>query len=277
VTRHPLPNTLAAIVVAAAMAMSCGGGAAPVASDPLNGNFTASGGGGALAQMQALTKRFNELHPRVKFDLENVGSDAATPLVDTGQVDLGFVSRELLADEKTKIGSLSLGVTGTGIAVNAANPVAGLTRDQVRRIYTGEIKDWSAVGGPSGPIKVLLREVNAATRQNFEEGIFGKTKPTYLSTLITAGSNAEMIDDLSGFTGGIGVLTVSSRAVDPRVRLIALDGVAATNENVLNGTFPIRRPLYLVYPKDESKMKPAVAAFVAFVRSPEGQKVLAAF
>ena len=276
-TRHPLLNALTALVVGAAVAVSCGGGGTPPASDPLNGNFTASGGGGALAQMQALTKRFNELHPRVKFDLENVGSDAATPLVDTGPVDLGFVSRELLSDEKTKIASLSLGVTGTGIAVNAANPVAGLTRDQVRRIYTGEIKDWSAVGGPPGPIKVLLREVSAATRQSFEDGIFGTTKPTYLPALITASSNAEMIDDLSGFTGGIGVLTVSSRAVDARVRLIALDGIAPTNENVLNGTFPIRRPLYLVYPKDQTKMKPAVAAFVEFVRSPEGQKVLAAF
>lgn len=274
---HRLLKALCALAVAATLAASCGGAGTPVATDPLNGNFTASGGGGALAQMQALTKRFNELHPRVKFDLENVGSDAATPLVDTGQVDLGFVSRELLADEKAKIGSISLGVTGTGIAVNASNPIKGLTRDEVRRIYTGEIKDWSAVGGPPGPIKVLLREVSAATRQNFEEGIFGKAKPTYLPALITASSNAEMIDDLSGFTGGIGILTVSSRAVDPRVKLIALDGVAPTNENVVNGTFPIRRPLYLVYPADKTKMKPAVAAFVEFVGSPDGQKILSGF
>jgi phosphate transport system substrate-binding protein len=277
VTRRRPLNALAILCIVAALAASCGGGGAAPPTDPLNGNFLASGGGGALAQMAALTKRFSELHPRVKFENENVGSDAAVPLVVTGQVDLGFVSRELTADERSQIASLSIGVTGTGVAVNAANPIKGLTREEVRQIYTGELKDWSAVGGPPGPIKVITREVSAATRQNFEEGIFGKTKPVYLAGLITAGSNAEMIDDLSGFVGGIGVLTVSSRAIDPRVKLISLDGVEPTTENVLNGTFPIRRPLFLVYPKDPAKMKPAVSAFVDFVRSPEGQKILASF
>ena len=257
---------------------ACGGAAGPAPADTLSGSYQASGGGGALAQVQALAKRFSELHPRVKWDIENVGSDAATPLVTTKQVDLGFISRDPTPEERDQVEFLSLGITGTALAVHSSNPVTNLTIDQVRAIYTGEIKDWSAVGGKPGPINVLIREVNAATRQNFEEVVFKGQKPTYVVGIIQAGNGDEMVKDLSGLAGGIGVATVKDvRTLDPRIKFVALNGIAATKENVDNGTFPIRRPLFLLFPKDVSTMKPAMAAFVQFVRSDEGQKILASF
>ena len=279
VRQRPLPALFALFAVALTVVMTaCGGAGAPSQTDPFSGMFGASGGGGALAQVQALTKRFSELHPRVRWDVENVGSDAAMPLVTTKQADIGFISRDPTVEEKATVALLSLGITGTGLAVNATNPVTGLTLEQVRGIYTGKIKDWSEVGGKSEPIKVMVREVNAATRQNFEEAVFKGAKPAYVTGIITAGSGNEMVDYLSGFAGGIGLVTVKDvRAVDPRIRLLSLDGVAPTKENVDNGTFPIRRPLFLIYPKDASQLKPAMAAFIEFVRSPEGQKVLAGF
>ena len=271
-----LGRVLALVIVLVAGA--CGGVGRPAPTDALVGTYSASGGGGALAQIQALAKRFSELHPRVRWDIENVGSDAATPLVTTKQVDLGFMSREPTADERAQVQFLSLGITGTALAVNSMNPVTNLTSEQVRAIYTGQIKDWSAVGGKPGPIKVLIREVNAATRQNFEEVIFKGQKPAYVVGIIEAGNGDEMVKDLSGLSGGIGVVTVKDvRTLDPRIKFLSLDGVAATKENVDNGTFPIRRPLFLVFPKDVSTMRPAMAAFIDFVKSDEGQKVLAGF
>jgi phosphate transport system substrate-binding protein len=265
------------LIAAASVIASCGTVGTP-GSDPMAGRYVMSTGGGALAQIQALTARFSELHPVVRWSVENVGSDAGVSLVAQGQSDLGGISRDLTTAEKGTVALEPLGVVGTAVAVGADGPVTGLTLAQVRQVFTGEIKNWTALGGPDLPIKVLIREPNTATRQHFDELLFSAVKGTYAKDALTVGNSAEMATSIRSFAGAVGMVTLKPATVDDkRLRLLKIDGVPATIAALNDGTYLIRRPLYLVYPTDKGKMKPAPRAFVEFVQSPEGQRILATF
>lgn len=265
------------LLTAALTAVSCGTTATPAAPNAF-GRFLLSTGGGAQAQVTALTKRFTELHPGSNWIIENVGSDAGVGLVVSKHSDLGAISRDLTPAENGTVSLEPLGVVGTGVAVNPDNLVKGLTLAQVRKIFSGEITSWSQVGGADLPIKVFLRETTAATRQSFDDYVFAGTKPTYSPAAATVGNNAEMIASIHSFAGGIGMATLKQATVDdPKLRLLAIDGVPATMAALNDGRYSIRRPLYLVSPIDPTAMKPEVKLFLDFVRSPEGQKILGGF
>jgi phosphate transport system substrate-binding protein len=275
----PLRLTLNVVVLlAASVAAACGSAAGPNPQNAFGSRFLLSTGGGAQAQVTALTKRFTELHPNLNWTIENVGSDAGVSLVVSGHSDLGAISRDLTAAEQGTVSLDPLGIVGTGVAVNPDNAVKGLTVAQVRQVFSGEITNWSQLGGTDLPIRVFLRDPTASTRQSFDEFIFAGLKPTYVTTAATVGSNAEMITSLHSFAGGIGMATLKQATVDePKIRLLAIDGVPATMAALNDGSYKIRRPLWLVSPKDPAKMKPGVPDFLDFVRSPEGQKILGGF
>jgi phosphate transport system substrate-binding protein len=267
------------LLVVALGAAACGGGAGNLTPNGLGGGrFLLSTGGGALGQVTALTKRFTELHPGLNWLIENVGSDAGVGLVVSRHSDLGAISRDLTPAEKGTVLLEPLGVVGTAVAVNPENPLKGLTLAQVRQVFNGDITNWSQVGGPDLPIRVFLRETTAATRQSFDDFVFAGMKATYTTTAATVGSNAEMASSIRSFAGAIGMATLKQATVDdPKLRLLAIDGVPATMAALNDGSYRIRRPLFLVYPTDASKMKPDVKLFLDFVRSPEGQKILGGF
>ncbi len=270
--RHPLGVLIALSLLVAA----CGGAAAPVATkDPLAGRYTLSGGGGALEGVSALAQAFSKRHPSVTWLIDDVGSDGGVRLVATGGADLGMISRDLKGAEKGTVEILSVGISGTAVAVNAANPVTGLTRDQVRRIYSGEITDWSQAGGSPGTVTVLVREASSSTRSAFESYFF-TSAPTYGKGVIEVHELGETLKAIVSFKDAVGMVTISNATLrDTTIRLLAIDGVAASKENLVSGAYGIRRPLYLVYDSDPAKLKPAVKEFLDFVRGPEGQKVIA--
>jgi phosphate transport system substrate-binding protein len=279
-TRAPRWWLGAALLLVALGAVSCGSGAGSLAPrNALNGSrFLLSSGGGALAQVTALTKRFTELHPGLTWAIENVGSDAGISLVASQHSDMGAISRDLAPAERGTVALEPLGVVGTAVAVNPDNLVRGLTLAQVRQAFSGEITNWSEVGGADLPIRVFLRDTTAATRQSFDEFVFAGRTATYTAAAAVVGSNAEMTTSIHSFAGGIGMATLKQATVDdPKLRLLVIDGVPATMAALNNGSYKIRRPLYLVYPIDPGWMKPEVKLFLDFVRSPEGQKILAGF
>jgi phosphate transport system substrate-binding protein len=268
----------ALLLTSAFVATSCGGASQVTPNGLSGGRFLLSTGGGALAQVTALTKRFTELHPGLNWLIENVGSDAGVGLVVSKHSDLGAISRDLTAAEKGTVSLEPLGVVGTAVAVNPDNPVKNLTIAQVRQVFGGEITNWSKLGGPDLPIRIFVRDTTAATRQSFDEYVFAGMTPAYASSAATVGSNAEMATSIRSFAGGIGMATLKQATVDdPKLRLLAIDGVPATMAALNDGSYKIRRPLFLVYPVDPTKMKPDVKLFLDFVRSPEGQKILGGF
>jgi phosphate transport system substrate-binding protein len=266
------------LVLTALLVVSCGG-ANPIArptDDPLAGSFVVKGGGGALDAVRALTAGFSASHPTVLWQgFDDVGSDAGVSLTVSGNVDLGFISRDLKAAEKGTVETIPVGASGTGVGVNTANTVRALTKDQVSKIFTGQITDWKEVGGTPGKIRVLLREQESSTRSAFESYFFA-AKPVYSKDAIEVFQIDETLKALSSFKDSIGMMTMNAKAFSTAdVRMLTIDNIAATRDTLANGTYPIRRPLYFVSHTDPAKVKPTIKAFLDFVKGPEGQKILA--
>jgi len=270
--------SMVAAVLLASVACGVSGPTNSPSPDPFAGNYSGQGGGGALPQMRELTKQFSVVHVGMTWTLEDVGSDASPGLVDTGGTDIGFTSRDLKDDERTKVEYMSLGASGTGVAVNASNVIKGLTRDQLAKIFTCEITDWKDVGGTPGRIRIFVREPISATRAVFESYVFGKNKFTYCKDYVEVQDLPQTVSSLQQFPTGIGMVTMSDTTYNnSTIKLLSIDGVAANAQNLRDGTYKIRRPLYLIWQKDAAKLKPAIKAFIDFVKSTDGQKILAAF
>jgi phosphate transport system substrate-binding protein len=267
------------LALVALLVASCGG-ANPIAKptdDPLGGTFVTKGGGGALDAVKALTTGFSVIHPTVIWQgFDDVGSDAGVSLTVSGSLDLGFISRDPRPAEKGTVEIVPIGASGTGVGVSSSSLIKALTKDQVAKIFTGQITDWKDVGGAPGKIRVLLREPESSTRSAFESYFFGSTKPVYSKDAIEVFQIDETLKALGSFKDSIGMMTMNAKtfsAVD--VRLLTIDSIAATRDTLANGTYPIRRPLYFVSHTDPAKVKPTIKAFLDFVKGPEGQKILA--
>jgi phosphate transport system substrate-binding protein len=270
---------IAALALATLVLASACGAATPAVRtpDPIAGRYILKGGGGALDTVTALTSAFTAEHPGVAFEgLDDVGSDAAIKLAASGEADLGFISRDLRPAELGMVKTVPIGRSGTAVAVSAMSAVRGLTKDQVAGIYNGTITDWADVGGTSAKIRPLIREPGSAVRSQFESYFFGSTKPSYASNVVVVYNGNATIDAIRSFREAVGMLSMSAMAYDSKdIRLIAIDGVAATRANVANGTYKLIRPLYLVYNPDPGKIRPGIKAFLEWVQSPAGQQVLA--
>lgn len=272
-------RTVILVVSAAALAVSCGGAGLPTPAtpDPLAGQYIVNGGGGALDNVKALTDAFKLQHPNVTWQgLADVGSNAGVNLVVSGETDLGYISRDLTDAEKTagKVIALPIGASGTAVAVAASNPIKSLTKDQIAKIFTGAITDWKDVGGTPGKIRVLIREATASTRSAFEAYFFDGKKPTYGPNAVEVTTIDETVKAINSFKESIGMVTMNASTFgNSSIAFLTVDGVAASRENLNTGKYQVRRPLYFVY--NPATVKPAISAFLDFVKGPEGQKILA--
>lgn len=260
-----------------ALIVGCGGAVPSRSATVPGGSYRGAGTGAGLESLTALTKRFEALHPGVSFRLEDVGADTSVALVASGDADFGFLSRDLKTEEKPRLKSIPYAGTGTGLAVNPLNAIGALSTEQVRRIYSGDITDWSQVGGQPGEIRPLVRETGSSTRASFEAHFFGG-KPTYGKNVIEVVDSTQTYQAVRDFRGAIAMITIQkTTAEDPTLRLLALDGIAATTRNVNSGLYPVRRPIILTVHPDPARLKPAVQAFFDFIKTVEGQEILAGF
>ena len=276
--RHGTARQSATAVAALALVLlltSCGAVPAPT-PEPLSGTYTASGGGGALPAVQALTARFKELHPKTDWIVSESGSNSAIKLVVSNTIDVGFVSRALTDAEKRTVTGIPIGFSGTAVVVNSGNPVTNLSREQLRAIYAGEVMSWLEVGGTEPTVRAYIREPNAATRQTFEGFVFGTAVPTYGKNVIQQTEVEAMLTAVGSFRGAIGIASTGSRtASDKRVKMLSIDGITATQETIASGDYKIVRPLAVIY-SNTGELKPAIRAFFEFVKSAEGQRIAAA-
>jgi len=274
-------RTVLVTIIAAGSVAACGGAALPgttqPTADPIAGQYIVNGGGGALDNVKALTDAFQKAHPTITWQgLADVGSDAGVNLVLSGETDLGYISRDLKDPEKGKVEALSIGASGTAVAVAATNPVKSLTKEQVAKIFTGQISDWKDVGGTPGKIRLLIREAGSSTRSAFEAYFFDGKKPTYAPNAVEVTKIDETVNAINSFKESIGMVTMNaSTFANATIAFATIDGVAASRENLNSGKYQVRRPLYFVYNADPTKLKPAIKALIDFVKGPDGQKILA--
>jgi len=190
-------------------------------------------------------------------------------------IDVGFVSRALTDSEKAQVTPISIGFSGTAVIVNPANPLMNLSREQLLQIYSGDVRNWLDLGWTEPTIRPYIREKNAATRQTFEAYLFAGSVVTYGKSVAEQMESEAMFAAVNSFRGAIGIASTGSRtASDTRVKTIQIDGITGTQENIASGTYPIVRPLAVIY-SNTAELKPAIRAFFDFVKSAEGQRIAA--
>lgn len=266
-----------AVVLALGLSVVACGGPATRAADPLAGAYIAATGESAIPLAAALTKRLSSAHAGMTWTVSEVGSGASIALVATGDADVAFVTRELTAADRAIVAATGLGYMGQLIAVSKANPVTGLTTEQLRGIFSGRITDWAAVGGAPGPIRVFIRSDTSPTRSALDPLLLGPGG-AYRSDAIGVPDATAMVNALAAGVGGIGMLSAPYVTADPASpHPIAVDGVAPTRENVAGGKYPYRRPVYLVIRTNASLVRPGARALLDLLHSDEGRGVLREF
>jgi phosphate transport system substrate-binding protein len=246
--------------------------------DELAGVYKIGGGDASIDIVKALTDAFAAKHLGVKFDIDtSLGSDPAPKLASDGTLDLGMASRDLSTDEMKLVDTTIIGAAGTALAVHQQNLVRSLTSAEVASIYSGKTTDWSAFGGDRMNIVSLIREKGSSARTTFENVIFGG-KPSYHVGVLEISGGDQMRQSISSQRAAVGIIGVSG-GDDPAaagIRVVSIDGVAPTKATLRDGTYKLRRPLFLLTSKTQT-LRPAVAQFIAFIASGDGQRILDRF
>ncbi len=212
-----------------------------------------------------LGRRFEGSRPGLHVDVQSGGSSRGIADVRAGNADIGMASRALAASEGD-LTAHTIARDGVGLIVHNKNHVAELSAAQVRAIFTGKITDWQEVGGSPGRITVVNKAEGRATLAVFLEHFELASRDIHAD--IIAGENEQAIKTVAGTEGAIGYVSIGTAEVDitagVSIRLLALDGVQATTENVANGTYSLARPLNLVTAGTPSTL---ALQFIEFAKS----------
>lgn len=210
-------------------------------------------------------KRYEARHPGVRVDVQTGGSSRGISDARSGLADIGMVSRALKNDE-SDLHAFEIARDGIGVIVHRNNKVASLSDSQITEIYTGKTRDWSGVDKGAGPITVVNKAEGRSTLELFLHHF--KLKTSDIKASVVIGDNQQGIKTVAGVPGAIGYVSIGAaeyeEGVGTPIRLLGIGGVAASVENVRNGTYPLARPLNLV-----TKAGPhgRVKDFIAFAQS----------
>ncbi len=232
----------------------------------VSGTITEAGSTTVQPLAEKLAAAFKEKNPDVTVTIQGGGTGVGIKSAADGTVDIGAASRELNPDEPKLVKHL-LAKDGIAIVVNPSNPVTGLTKDQIIKVFAGEITNWSEVGGSSGTITVVAREEGSGTRGAFQDMVMGKTLIT--DKAILQPSNGALRTSVSTTPLAIGFLSLAY--IDSTVKPLEVNGVAPTQENCKSGKYPIVRPLYFLTKEQPTGL---VKAFIDFCTSSAGQKIV---
>ena len=223
-------------------------------------------GSSTVAPLAAeIGKRFETLNPGVRVDVQTGGSSRGVNDARSGLADIGMASRALNAGE-TDLKSFSIARDGIGVIVHRDNPIQALSEEQITAIYTGKITDWKDAGGKAGRITVVNKAEGRSTLELFLS--YFKLRNSDIKAQAIIGDNQQGIKTVAGNPGAIGYVSVGAAEFEAGqgapIKLLPLNGVAASVENVRNGSFPLARPLNLVTKGDPSGL---AGEFIAFARS----------
>lgn len=192
-----------------------------------------------------LSESYMEENKNVKVTYNPTGSGSGIQAVSEGRCDIGLSSRDLKDDEKQTLDQTVVAIDGIAIIVNPENNVENLSVEQIAKIYTGEITNWSEVGANDAPIVLIGREAASGTRDGFEAITDTKDKCQYGQELTSTG---DVIQTVASNPNAIGYASLAS--VKDTVKVVNVDNVAPSKETIQDGSYKIQRDFVLVTKKD---------------------------
>ena len=270
ITRRSFLTVCGAVAAAAALT-ACGGSASSAAASStsaaagstasstaaaLSGNVATGGSTSMKNVIAALTEGFAEVEPGVTVSYDPTGSGAGITGATDKTLDIGLSSRALKDDEKNDVDGTTVALDGIAIIVNKDSKVADLTVDQLKQMFTGEITDWSEVGGDAGEIVLIGREAGSGTRDGFESIVDVKDSCKYAQELTATGA---VISAVEANPLAIGYASLS--AVGDTVKMVTVGGVECSEETVKDGSYEVQRPFVFVTNKSVTLSEQAQAFF----------------
>ena len=270
ITRRSFLTVCGAVAAAAALT-ACGGSASSAAASStsaaagstasstaaaLSGNVATGGSTSMKNVIAALTEGFAEVEPGVTVSYDPTGSGAGITGATDKTLDIGLSSRALKDDEKADVDGTTIALDGIAIIVNKDSKVADLTVDQLKQMFTGEITNWSEVGGDDGEIVLIGREAGSGTRDGFESIVDVKDSCKYAQELTATGA---VISAVEANPLAIGYASLS--AVGDTVKMVTVGGVECSEETVKDGSYEVQRPFVFVTNKSVTLSEQAQAFF----------------
>ena len=270
ITRRSFLTVCGAVAAAAALT-ACGGSASSAAASStsaaagsaasstaaaLSGNVAAGGSTSMKNVIAALTEGFAEVEPGITVSYDPTGSGAGITGAADKTLDIGLSSRALKDDEKADVDGTTIALDGIAIIVNNASKVEDLTVDQLKQMFTGEITNWSEVGGDDGEIVLIGREAGSGTRDGFESIVDVKDSCKYAQELTATGA---VISAVEANPLAIGYASLS--AVGDTVKMVTVGGVECSEETVKDGSYEVQRPFVFVTNKSVALSEQAQAFF----------------
>ncbi len=237
-------------------------------AESLSGKVTFAGSTTVQPLAAALGQAFNETYPGVALDIAAGGSSVGINAIHDGTVDIGMASRSLSGEEAEGIEVHKIAVDVLAVVVHPDNPVNDLTDEQLAGIYKGEILNWKELGGPDADIIVGIRETTSGTRKAFDKLVLDGENPSApnIETCMTNGDVAALVKDTPDAIGYVGF-----GYLQEGLKSVSIDGVEATQENAVNASYTLMRPLQLL---TGPLTQPLAEHFIEFALSTEGQQII---
>lgn len=221
-----------------------------------------------------LAEEYKARNPNVSFEVAAEGSTTGLAAIIDGTAQIGMSSRRA---KQTEMSAASAkGVTlkpiivahdGMAVIVNANSPITKLTLRQVEQVFTGDVKDWSAVGGKPGKISIYTRNTSSGTYSDWKE--MAMKKRDYAPSSQKMAGNEQIAAEVAKNPNGIGYVGLAYIQAKG-VKVVPIDGVLPTKESVLNKKYAYARPTFYYTngaPSGEA------AKFIEFTLSDEGQRI----
>src|ERR1700731_3361205 len=222
-----------------------------------------------------LAEQFKAQHPGTTFDIAAEGSTTGIAAIIDGTAQIGMSSRRA---KPAEVGAASgkgvnmkptvVAYDGIAVIVNSANPIKGLTKKQVEKIFTGDVTDWSAVGGSGGKISVYTRNTSSGTYSDFKE--LAMTKRDYAPSSQKMAGNEQIASEVGKNPNGAGYVGLAYVKASG-IKVVAIDGATPSKESVLGKTYPYARPTFYY---TNGQPTGVAKQFVDFTVSDAGQKIV---
>ena len=246
----------ASSAAASSVAASSTAASAADAAGSLSGNVATGGSTSMKNVIAALTEGFAEVEPGVTVSYDPTGSGAGITGATDKTLDIGLSSRALKDEEKNDVDGTVIALDGIAIIVSKDSKVEDLTVDQLKQMFTGEITNWSEVGGDDGEIVLIGREAGSGTRDGFESIVDVKDACQYAQELTATGAVISAVE-----ANPLAVGYASLSAVGDTVKMVTVGGVECSEDTVKDGSYEVQRPFVFVTNKSVTLSEQAQAFF----------------